>query len=257
LLRQGDDERDSLAWHSPNDHNWLSFCDRYQGTIFLDEVGEIPLDLQGKLLRVLQEREFERVGEDASRRVDVRVIAATNRDLEAESSAGRFRLDLYYRLGVFPIQVPPLRDRTADIGLLATHFVRLFCQQLNLRPRKLTRGDVETLERYDWPGNIRELQNVIERALIRSRGGRLQFDLGEAHPRRARKTSANREAEEAKPVLTMAEMRELERANIERALAQSNGQVYGTRGAAALLGMKPTTLWSRLRSLGISTGERS
>src|SRR5262249_2070044 len=161
------------------------------GPIFLDEVGEIPLDLQGKLLRVLQEREVERVGEEPSRRVDVRVIAATNRDLEAESSAGRFRLDLYHRLGVFPIQVPPLRDRTADIGLLATHFVRHFCQQLNLPPRKLTRGDVETLERYDWPGNIRELQNVIERALIRSRGGRLQFDLGKPLPRRARKGSEN------------------------------------------------------------------
>jgi transcriptional regulator with GAF, ATPase, and Fis domain len=226
------------------------------GTIFLDEIGEIPLDLQGKLLRVLQEGEFERVGEDTSRHVDVRVIAATNRDLEAEASAGRFRLDLYYRLVVFPIQVPPLRDRAADIGLLATHFVRHFCQHLNLPPRKLTRGDVETLERYDWPGNIRELQNVIERALIRSRGGRLQFDLGKPLPRRARKTSENREAKEATPVLTMAEMRELERANIERALAQSDGQVYGTRGAAALLGMKPTTLWSRLRSLGISTGER-
>jgi transcriptional regulator with GAF, ATPase, and Fis domain len=226
------------------------------GTIFLDEVGEIPLDLQGKLLRVLQEREFERVGDETSRRVDVRVIAATNRDLQAESSAGRFRLDLYYRLGVFLIQVPPLRDRKADIGLLATHFVRHFCQQLNLPPRKLTRGDVETLERYDWPGNIRELQNVIERALIRSRGGRLQFDLGKPLPRRTRPASETNAPEDAQTVRTMAEMRELERANLERALAQCNGQVYGTRGAAALLGMKPTTLWSRLRSLGISAGER-
>jgi transcriptional regulator with GAF, ATPase, and Fis domain len=138
------------------------------GTIFLDEVGEIPLDLQNKLLRVLQEREFERVGEETSRRVDVRIIAATNRDLEAESRAGRFREDLYYRLGIFPIQVPPLRDRAADIGLLAAHFVRHFCEQLNLPSRKLTRGDVERLERFDWPGNVRELQNVIERALIRS-----------------------------------------------------------------------------------------
>jgi transcriptional regulator with GAF, ATPase, and Fis domain len=155
---------------------------------------------------------------------------------------------------VFPIQVPPLRDRTADIGLLATYFARHFCQQLKLPPRKLTRSDVETLERYDWPGNIRELQNVIERALIRSRVGRLQFDLGKPLPRRARKASENSAQEDAKTVLTMAEIKELERANLERALAQSNGQVYGTRGAAALLGMKPTTLWSRLRSLGISTG---
>src|SRR6516162_7801946 len=162
------------------------------GTIFLDEVGEIPLDLQSKLLRVLQEREFERVGEETSRRVDVRIIAATNRDLEAESRAGRFREDLYYRLGVFPIQVPRLRDRAADIGPLAAYFVRHFSEQLNLPPRRLTRGDVETLKRYDWPGNIRELQNVIERAMIRSRGRRLEFELGEAKQRLPQKPTAGR-----------------------------------------------------------------
>jgi transcriptional regulator with GAF, ATPase, and Fis domain len=223
------------------------------GTIFLDEVGEIPLDLQSKLLRVLQEREFERVGEETSRRVDVRIIAATNRDLEAESRAGRFREDLYYRLGVFPIQVPPLRDRAADIGVLAAHFVRHFCEQQNLPSRKLTRGDVERLARYDWPGNIRELQNVIERALIRSRGGRLEFELGEARLRLPPKPTASRAEEDATPVLTLTEIKEMERANIERALRRCNGQVYGKGGAAALLGMKPTTLWSRLRSLGIST----
>jgi transcriptional regulator with GAF, ATPase, and Fis domain len=223
------------------------------GTIFLDEVGEIPLELQSKLLRVLQEREFERVGEDTSRRVDVRIIAATNRDLEAESRAGRFREDLYYRLGVFPIQVPPLRDRAADIGPLAAHFVRRLCEQLNLSSRKLTRGDVETLERYDWPGNIRELQNVIERALIRSRGGRFNFELGEARQVLPQKPTANRAQDEATSVLTITEFKEMERANIERALRRCNGQVYGKDGAAALLGMKPTTLWSRLHNLGIST----
>ena len=223
------------------------------GTIFLDEVGEIPLDLQSKLLRVLQEREFERVGEETSRRVDVRIIAATNRDLETESRAGRFREDLYYRLGVFPIQAPPLRDRAADIGPLAAHFVRHFCEQLNLPSRKLTRGDVERLERYDWPGNIRELQNVIERALIRSRGTRLEFELGEARQRLPPKPTAGRAEDDATPVLTLTQIKEMERANIERALRRCNGQVYGRDGAAALLGMKPTTLWSRLRSLGIST----
>jgi transcriptional regulator with GAF, ATPase, and Fis domain len=223
------------------------------GTIFLDEVGEIPLDLQSKLLRVLQEREFERVGEETSRRVDVRIIAATNRDLEAESHAGRFREDLYYRLGVFPIQVPSLRDRAADIGPLAAHFVRHVCEQLNLPLRKLTRGDVERLERYDWPGNIRELQNVIERALIRSRGGRLEFELGEAKQRLPPRPVASLAEADATPVLTLTEMKEMERANIERAMRRCNGQVYGRNGAAALLGMKPTTLWSRLRSLGIST----
>jgi transcriptional regulator with GAF, ATPase, and Fis domain len=222
------------------------------GTIFLDEIGEIPLDLQSKLLRVLQEREFERVGEETPRRVDVRIIAATNRDLEAESRAGRFREDLYYRLGVFPIQVPPLRDRAADIGPLAAHFVRHFCEQLNLPARKLTRGDVVRLERYDWPGNIRELQNVIERALIRSRGGRLELELGEAKQRLPQKPAATRAKDDATPVLTLTEVKEIERANIERALRQCNGQVYGRDGAAALLGMKPTTLWSRLRSLGMS-----
>jgi transcriptional regulator with GAF, ATPase, and Fis domain len=223
------------------------------GTIFLDEVGEIPLDLQSKLLRVLQEREFERVGEETSRRVDVRILAATNRDLEAESRAGRFREDLYYRLGVFPIKVPPLRERAADIGPLAAHFVRHFSEQLKLPSRKLTGGDVERLERYDWPGNIRELQNVLERALIRSRGGRLEFELGEARQRLPQKPAASRPEDDATPVLTITEIKEMERANIERALARCNGQVYGKDGAAALLGMKPTTLWSRLRSLGIST----
>jgi transcriptional regulator with GAF, ATPase, and Fis domain len=224
------------------------------GTIFLDEVGEIPPDLQSKLLRVLQEREFERVGEETSRRVDVRIIAATNRDLEAESRAGRFREDLYYRLGVFPIQVPPLRDRAADIGPLAAHFVRHFSEQLNLPSRKLTRGEVERLERYGWPGNIRELQNVIERALIRSRGGRLDFELGEAARQRLpQKPAASRSEDDAPPILTVSEIKDMERANIERALARCSGQVYGKDGAAALLGMRPTTLWSRLRSLGIAT----
>ena len=223
------------------------------GTIFLDEVGEIPLDLQSKLLRVLQEREFERVGEETSRRVDVRIIAATNRDLEAESRAGRFREDLYYRLGVFPIHVPPLRDRAGDIGPLAAHFVRHFCEQLNRPSRKLTRGDVETLERYDWPGNIRELQNVIERALIRSRSGGLKFELGEAKQRLPQKPATSRVEHDPARVLTLTEIKDMECANIERALARCNGQVYGKNGAAALLGMKPTTLWSRLRSLGIST----
>jgi transcriptional regulator with GAF, ATPase, and Fis domain len=183
----------------------------------------------------------------------VRIIAATNRDLEAESRAGRFREDLYFRLGVFPIQVPPPRDRAADIGPLAAHFVRHFCEQLKLPWRKLTRGDVDTLERYDWPGNIRELQNFIERASIRSRGGRLKFELGEAKQRLLQKPAASRVGDDPSRVLTLREIKHMERANIERALARCNGQVYGKDGAAALFGMKPTTLWSRLRSLGIST----
>jgi transcriptional regulator with GAF, ATPase, and Fis domain len=161
--------------------------------------------------------------------------------------------DMYYRLGVFPIQVPPLRDRAAGIGPLAAHFVRHFREQLNLPSRKLTHGDVESLERYDWPGNIRELQNVIERAVIRFRSGRLKFELEEARRPQPQKPAASAVEDDAARVLTFTEIKDMERANIERALARCNGQVYGKNGAAALLGMKPTTLWSRLQSLGIST----
>jgi len=222
------------------------------GSIFLDEVGEIPLDLQSKLLRVLQEREFEPVGDDKVHKVDVRIIAATNRDLDAESRAGRFRQDLFYRLGVFPIQVAPLRDRIEDIGPLAAHFVQVLGRRLGLPPRKITRRDVESLERYDWPGNIRELQNVIERALIRAQGGPLRFELGETRtPQRMdqlRKPGADVPAE----ILTVGQMQALERANIERALAACEGRIYGAKGAAALLGLKPSTLWSRMRSLSIA-----
>jgi DNA-binding NtrC family response regulator len=140
------------------------------GTLFLDEIGEIPLELQSKLLRVLQEKCYERVGEEKTRRADVRIVAATNRDLDKEVAAGRFREDLYYRLNVFPIKVAPLRDRREDIPLLATHFVELSSNQLGCPKPILTRAGLETLQGYDWPGNIRELQNVIERGVIMTRG---------------------------------------------------------------------------------------
>ena len=143
------------------------------GTLFLDEIGEIPLELQAKLLRVLQEGELERVGDERTRKVDVRLIAATNRDLKAEAEAGRFRQDLYYRLSVFPVELPPLRERPEDIPLLADHFLALSARKLG-RPRpRLTLADVQRLQRYDWPGNVRELQHVIERAMITAVGGRL------------------------------------------------------------------------------------
>jgi DNA-binding NtrC family response regulator len=171
----------------------------------------------------------------------------------SESRAGGFREDLFYLLGGFPIQVPSLPDRIADIGAVAAHFIRHYCEQPNLCSRKLTRGDVETLERYDWPGTTRELQPAIERSLIRSRNGRLKLDLGEARQRLPQKPAASRVEDDAAPVLTITEIQEMERANIERALARCHGQVYGKNGAAALLGMKSTTLWSRLRSLRIST----
>ena len=147
------------------------------GTLFLDEVGEIPLELQSKLLRVLQEKSYERVGEEKTRRADVRIVAATNRDLKKEVAAGRFREDLYYRLNVFPLRVAALRERKEDIPLLANHFVELLVKELGCPKPRLTRAGIETLQGYDWPGNIRELRNVIERAVIFAQGGALEFDV--------------------------------------------------------------------------------
>lgn len=149
-----------------------------RGTLLLDEAGEIPLDLQTKLLRVLQEGDFERVGEDTTRHVNVRVIAATNRDLRAEVDAGRFRLDLFYRLSVFPIQVPPLRERRQDLAALATRFIRTASERLHRDVPKVPQREMAKLLAYDWPGNIRELQHVVERAVILApRGGAVQFDV--------------------------------------------------------------------------------
>jgi transcriptional regulator with GAF, ATPase, and Fis domain len=147
------------------------------GTLFLDEIGEVPLDLQSQLLRVLQEKSYERAGEDRTRQADVRVIAATNRNLEQAVAAGRLREDLYYRLNVFPIQVPPLRERMEDVAPLAKHFIESSVRELGCPQPRLTRAAIAKLENYHWPGNIRELRNVIERALIISRGGALDFDL--------------------------------------------------------------------------------
>jgi transcriptional regulator with GAF, ATPase, and Fis domain len=216
------------------------------GTLFLDEVGEIPPDLQGKLLRVLQEGQFERVGDDAPRTVDVRIIAATNRDLASEARADRFRQDLYYRLSVFPIHVPPLRDRPEDVALLAAHFVALAARRLDRPPPRLSADDVERLSTYAWPGNIRELQNVIERATILSRGGPLRIaeTLGPGSPRVA---AAGAPSE----VLSDTTMRDRARMNVERALRECGGRIYGPRGAAARLGLKPTTLASRIKAWGL------
>ena len=147
------------------------------GTLFLDEVGEIPLELQSKLLRVLQEGEFERVGDEHTRHVNVRVIAATNRDLGTAAEDGHFRLDLFYRLSVFPLELPPLRNRREDIPQLATHFVKQACTRLHVSEAKLSRREMERLQDYDWPGNVRELQNVVERAVILAQGGPLHFEL--------------------------------------------------------------------------------
>jgi transcriptional regulator with GAF, ATPase, and Fis domain len=217
------------------------------GTLFLDEVGEIPLDLQGKLLRAIQEGQFERVGEDLARSVDVRLVAATNRDLAAEVAAGRFREDLYYRLSVFPIHVPPLRERLADVPVLAAHFLELASQRLKLPRQRLTRTDLERLMAYGWPGNIRELQNVIERAAIVSRGGplRLADVLAPGSARNAAPAAA------APGVQNEATMKDRTRENLETALREAGGRIYGPGGAAARLGIKPTTLASRLKALRI------
>ena len=221
------------------------------GTIFLDEVGEIPLDLQSKLLRVLQDQHFERVGEEKTRQVDVRVIAATNRDLKKESSAKRFREDLYFRLNVFPVECLALRDRPSDIPILADHFLETICSRLNIKKPTLTKANIKTLLAYDWPGNARELQNVIERSAILSREGKLSFNLpvpADFELAAGPKSTADLPGDGG-AFLTAAEMLELEEENIRRALKAANGRVSGRNGAAELLQMKTTTLYSRLKKM--------
>ncbi|MGD1030280.1 MAG: sigma 54-interacting transcriptional regulator [Opitutaceae bacterium] len=224
------------------------------GTLFLDEIGEVPLDLQAKLLRVLQEKRYERVGEDRTRRADVRIIGATNRDLRKDAAAGRFREDLYYRLSVFPIQVVPLRDRKEDIPLLAGHFVDLSIRELGCSKPRLTRAGVAKLQNYDWPGNIRELRNVIDRAVILARGGALDFDLpGADLPAKPPAHRAAAAAADGHPgYLTEAEILRLERDNLAAVLEKSGWKVKGENGAAELLGVKPTTLISRIKKLGLT-----
>lgn len=223
------------------------------GTLFLDEVGEIPLDLQSKFLRVLQEQQYERVGEERTRNVDVRIIAATNRDLKKEAEADRFRQDLYYRLNVFPLEIVPLRERKEDIPLLAEHLLTLAAKKFNCHKPRLTKSLVAKLQRYDWPGNIRELQNVIERSLIVSEQKELQFDLpqsgvGGSSVRTAAGPSEGIIEEE---IVKENEMRQRERNNTTAALRKSDWKIYGPGGAAELLGIKPTTLVARIKKMAI------
>jgi len=221
------------------------------GTIFLDEVGEMPKDLQVKLLRVLQEGEFEPVGSTETRRVDVRVVAATNCDLEQMVEEGTFRRDLLYRLNVFPVHLPPLRDRAEDVVLLAQAFVRKLTERAGREPLPLTEDAKAKLRRYDWPGNVRELENVIERALITSKDGRTP-NLDRALPD-SPTTSEPTPPQGSGPerILTMTEMQDLERSNFLRALEDAGWNVSGKGGAAEKLGMNPNTLSSRMRSLDI------
>jgi PAS domain S-box-containing protein len=224
------------------------------GTIFLDEVGELSLDLQAKLLRVLQEGEFTPVGGSQLRKVNVRVIAATNRDLNKAIRDGRFREDLYYRLNVFPISVPPLRERGEDVVILASEFAAKFAQRMGKHIEPLSEESKKRLKSYSWPGNVRELQNVIERAVITSRDGSINLD-------RALPDSLMEVASEVPPlfegvplsprILPIRELQQLERDNILRALESSGWRVAGKDGAATMLGINPSTLNSRIRALRI------
>ncbi|MCH8865568.1 MAG: sigma 54-interacting transcriptional regulator [Proteobacteria bacterium] len=220
------------------------------GTLFLDEVSEIPLEQQGKLLRVLQEGEFEPVGDDFTKSVDVRVVAATNRDLEKLIFDGKFREDLFYRLSVFPIEVPPLRKRGDDIIKLAQHFLEKACNDFGRPLMQLSRAQGGMLRDYNWPGNVRELKNVIERAVILSPRNVLRLDLSMSSLG-AENMSAQPEQRAEDQVLTETEMRRLQKRNLVAALKQTGWRVSGPDGAAEVLGVKPTTLADRIRSYGI------
>ena len=222
------------------------------GTLFLDEIGEIPIDLQSKLLRALQEKQYERVGDERTKRADVRIIAATNRDLKQEVQAGRFREDLYYRLNVFPVQVAPLRERREDIPLLAKYFVELLAKELKCPKPRLTEAGVAKLQSYDWPGNIRELRNVIERATIVARGNALEFDLPTAMVAPP-STPPVFEIDDAaqREFLTEPEIQRRERENLWIVLQKTGWKIKGADGAAELLGIKPTTLISRIKKMGL------
>jgi formate hydrogenlyase transcriptional activator len=227
-----------------------------QGTLFMDEVGELSLDTQVKLLRVLQEREFERVGSTKPQRVDVRLIAATHKELEQEVAEGRFRADLFYRLNVFPIRIPPLRDRPRDIPLLVNHFVAQFQRKLAKPLKGVTPESMARLETYHWPGNIRELQNVIERACVLADGP--VVDIGDTLRTTPGKPSTlvltvPGDATVPPPASdTILPLEENEKQHIQRALAFAKGKVHGPGGAADLLGINPSTLRSRMQKLGIA-----
>jgi formate hydrogenlyase transcriptional activator len=217
------------------------------GTIFLDEVGEIPLELQPKLLRVLQEREFERLGNSRTFRTNARLIAATNRDLATMVEEGKFRTDLFYRLNVFPVQVPPLRERTEDIPLLVRHFAQEFSRRMNKQIETIPSETLQSLTRYHWPGNIRELQNVIERAVILSPGPVLRVSPSE-YKQRAAKSKASPSRSDT--------LEEAERKHVLAVLEETNWVLAGPRGAAARLGVKRSTLQYRMGKLGISRGSQ-
>jgi formate hydrogenlyase transcriptional activator len=210
-----------------------------RGTLFLDEIGDLPIELQPKLLRAIQEQEFERLGSSHTTRVDVRIVAATNQNLENMAAVGRFRMDLYYRLNVFPIRLPPLRERTEDIPLLVRHFVRMYASRHGKSIAHVPDEVLTTLIEYDWPGNIRELQNVIERSVILTKGAELQAPVAELVNKR-------------RPIPGACTLADAERAHIISVLRETNWIVGGRKGAAARLGVFRTTLIAKMRKLGIS-----
>lgn len=229
----------------------------HTGTLFLDEIGDLPLALQPKLLRVLQEQEFERLGSGRTHRIDVRFVAATHRDLAQMVAGNEFRSDLYYRLNVFPVLIPPLRERRDDIPQLVRHFARMFSKRMGKRIEQIPQTTMNAFTTYHWPGNVRELQNLVERAVIRSDDGllpnplptptvdRLDIAVSDQHE------NTTSTSDTAEVILTDRECRELERTNLMKALKRTDGRIYGEGGAAELLGMNPTTLASRLRALKI------
>jgi len=212
------------------------------GTMFLDEIGEIPLELQPKLLRVLQEREFERLGSSRTLHTDMRLIAATNRDLEKMVEESRFRADLFYRLNVFPIRIPSLRERSEDIPLLVRHFTKLYARRMNREIDTIASDTMKALCAYHWPGNVRELQNVIERAVVMTKGSELHVPLTELKKRPVQDGEGS----------CSVTLEEAERAHILRTLKQTDWVIAGANGAAARLGMHRSTLQFRMKKLGIS-----
>ncbi len=219
-----------------------------KGTIFLDEIGELPLDLQPKLLRVIQEGEFDPVGSNTTLKVDVRILAATHRDLLALCRDGKFREDLFYRLNVFPIEVPPLRERGNDIVLIAEEMLRRFAKKMDRKIIALSDADRQFFKSYSWPGNVRELQNILERAVIISKGGKVDWQNVLPGPGRGKN---NNLPEPEERIYTIDELDELEKQNILKALKKTSWKVSGNNGAAALLNMRPTTLASRIKALDI------
>jgi formate hydrogenlyase transcriptional activator len=220
------------------------------GTLFLDEIGDVPFELQPKLLRVLQEREFERIGSTQTMRVDVRIVAATSRDLPRMVATREFRADLYYRLNVFPLRVPALRERLEDIPLLVHHFVELYARKVGKRVTDVPAETLKALLGHTWPGNVRELQNVIERAVILSTGKVLRPFLDELRP-----PPQNEEAAGADRKLPQTTLQDVEREHVIKALAATNWVIGGPKGAAARLGLQRTTLIAKMQKLGITRAQ--